>query len=477
MSTTAAVPETSPRRGGNAIALLINQLTRILAGLGISVLLGRFGGPTMLGWQALLSTLSRTTLPVMTLQSTQLISREVARAPEQAGTMRAIGYRFPLLALPLVALAVPAYLLWIEAPTAVLWCGMMLVVSQILRGFLSSEEGTAVGLRIAPLLVRGYVMRSLIIIALTAWWIDDSLMGLVGFFGASVIGDLVGWRVVRRTLSPLVPPHPPIRWSQVTAMLPAGFTFATMGVLGTLFNTFDNLMLERMKGAAELGLYTMPQLLLFYLAGMIHMVNSAFLPRLAALRDDPEQAAAEVATNVRVLSCAGVPVSVGGLMIGGPLLTSVMGPDFAAGEAVAAAVFVMMAPRVVSNTLSAGIIAWGREKARSGVLAAMVVLNVVLNLVLIPEQGALGAAVASLTCETGLVVGYFVIARKDVPGVRILRPMLPALAAAIPMAAVLHLTAGWNPWAQLPLAGATYFLASRLTGGWNLDALRRLRRI
>jgi O-antigen/teichoic acid export membrane protein len=63
---------------------------------------------------------------------------------------------------------------------------------------------------------------------------------------------------------------------------------------------------------------------------------------------------------------------------------------------------------LLSNTL----IISGREKINTWILVGATVLNIILNLVLIPIYGALGAACATLFCEVGLIAALSLQVQK-----------------------------------------------------------------
>jgi O-antigen/teichoic acid export membrane protein len=160
----------------------------------------------------------------------------------------------------------------------------------------------------------------------------------------------------------------------------------------------DFLMLGWWQPEAQVGLYkvaTSGASLTVAGLGVLAMITN---PRFAALfkTQDTRQLARLAAYAAGFGLTAALPVFVVFLFWGGPILSLVFGPSFVGGTA---ALIILTAGQALSaffGTCVGLLNMTGHEKhAMRGVLVATV-LNVVLNLVLIPRFGIEGAAVATL---------------------------------------------------------------------------------
>jgi O-antigen/teichoic acid export membrane protein len=88
-------------------------------------------------------------------------------------------------------------------------------------------------------------------------------------------------------------------------------------------------------------------------------------------------------------------------------------------------------------------------------------VNVILNLVLIPPYGYLGAAVASTITEVALFAGGWWLLRRHLASLSIVGSIAPVLASAAAMGIVVYLIRAW-PLAVVIVLGAAVYLAGLL---------------
>jgi O-antigen/teichoic acid export membrane protein len=88
-------------------------------------------------------------------------------------------------------------------------------------------------------------------------------------------------------------------------------------------------------------------------------------------------------------------------------------------------------------------------------------VNVILNLVLIPPYGYLGAAVASTITEVALFAGGWWLLRGHLASLSIVGSIAPVLASAAAMGIVVYLIRAW-PLAVVIVFGAAVYLAGLL---------------
>ena len=89
--------------------------------------------------------------------------------------------------------------------------------------------------------------------------------------------------------------------------------------------------------------------------------------------------------------------------------------------------------RMLGNTLSLSLSATDRQRHRMIAVAAAATLNVALNVVLIPIWSYLGAAVATIICESSLLVAYAILLRQVAGRSDLLRSLNLPGAATVPM--------------------------------------------
>jgi len=203
--------------------------------------------------------------------------------------------------------------------------------------------------------------------------------------------------------------------------------------------------LERFRPIQEVAFYAIPfsmatQVLVF--ARTFSSTASVNLMTKVASRT--EAARAQTALILRYVSLFAMPMLFGMAALAGPVIRTFYGAGFDAAAAPAAVLGVTSVARAALTPLMFTLAAFERQGRAIVVTFGCAVLNVALDLVLIPAHGALGAAIANGIAQTAAVAG---IALYMTQGMRIpldlrrLARIAAAAAGSVLPAAVLSFTA------------------------------------
>lgn len=247
-------------------------------------------------------------------------------------------------------------------------------------------------------------------------------------------------------------------------------------LMRVLFFSFDVLFLGFMIGEAAVGLYTAAYRICFVVTALATALTFSFLPEFTrAARSGRGDVAGIAGRSLELSSVLVAPVVVGGVVLAGPLLTAIFGAPYAE----AAVAFQLLLPSVglslLRGTPSNVMLVYGRLRLDMWILVVATLLNVALNLLLIPRYGLEGAAVATLAAEAlNLLLGFAAAARLGVPFR--LRPYTRSLAAAAVMGAVvLAVGPSVHVFLRVALGGVTYLAALAAFRGVPDDARPHLR--
>ena len=132
-----------------------------------------------------------------------------------------------------------------------------------------------------------------------------------------------------------------------------------------------------------------------------------------------EETAAFIAKSLRTYVLIGAPVVAGIAAVGPALLTSLASDKYAAAGPLLAWIIAGMVVDGMNAMVGAGLFIHRKTRAIMIIVICCALLNVGLNLVLIPVMGIMGSAVATLASYSGSCW------RWDSPGRRLLRVPLP----------------------------------------------------
>ncbi len=272
-----------------------------------------------------------------------------------------------------------------------------------------------------------------IIGALVAGW------GPVGVAAGFLLGTLVGWTSHRRALHPLVDALPVRALSREDLRLAARATFliGLSGLVLMLLFRLDVVLLGYFKGDEGVAVYSVAYRLLETLLFVAFAINQAVLPVMSATAS-PERRRSGYERAMSVAGFIYVPFFVVSLLEGRAILDLLFGTRY--GDPAAPALAWLAAAPVFYAAAFFGtslLISLHRNRTLLFATVTALVVNVVLNLILIPPYGPAGAAAATTAAygiQTLVSVGSL---RQSGEKPRVFVPLLPAAAACVPLAALL----------------------------------------
>ena len=267
------------------------------------------------------------------------------------------------------------------------------------------------------------------------------------------------------------------RWdrSRLSAWVKSAWPLVGHALLGLVIFNSDLLFLRGFRGRVEVGLYAAAYALVSFLLNVGWTYAQSLLPTLTRLDREGGDAASLFQTAFAQVFVVILPVAVGGAMVSAPLILVVFGEEYAAAGA-ALAVLVWSVPLSLARSLSiVSLISRDRQDLVLRTTTSSAVVNLILNILLIPPFGLMGAAAATVITEGQRAALAYVFTRSvGFPHVRVARfwkPLLPAAAMAVALwlAAPLHVAV------QIPLGALVYAVgliglgAVRLRGGVGLN--------
>jgi O-antigen/teichoic acid export membrane protein len=283
------------------------------------------------------------------------------------------------------------------------------------------------------------VIESLLLLGLTVYGVFNH-QGVAYFLWAYVATyafDCIFFSVLLRTLK-----IARFRWRFEPALLRQwfwmGLPFAVTFVLTTLYWKLDVPLLKLFKGSAEVGWYSFAykpfEALLFVPITMLGVV----LPVLAVYqRNSIDRLRAAVAMFFKALLMVGWPLSVGVVVLAYPLagLWSGFYPQSIPALQILALAYVFA---FVNNAFIGALTVLDRQATYAKAAGASLVVNLILNLILIPTYGYLAAAWTTVVTEMVLVGAGWWLTAKHLGNLHLPAASWRPILAGIVMGAVLY---------------------------------------
>lgn len=241
-------------------------------------------------------------------------------------------------------------------------------------------------------------------------------------------------------------------------------------ILRTVVISFDVVLLGLMVPTQQVGLYSAAYRIVFFVMALVYASHVAFLPEMARSKSEPRELSLILSRAVGLALTVTVPFVVGGILIASPLMNLIFGNEYGGGATALKLLLFSLLLLGIHGATRNVFLSLQQLRTETYVVAAGVVANVILNLILIPRFGITGAAVATVAGELVILVSAFaVLARFDISA-RV-KESIPAIVSGVLMAAALLLFGTARPaWESVLVGGAVYGLA---IGVMTLLARRR----
>lgn len=219
-------------------------------------------------------------------------------------------------------------------------------------------------------------------------------------------------------------------------LLKAGPTFVAIAVFATIYWRIDVLMLSLMVNLNEVGLYGASYRMMEIAKVLPQSICIALYPAVShAAAYEPERLRRLGADTLRFLWVMTLPIAVGVTALARPILVFTVGEPFLPATNVLYVLIWTIVPYAVTRYYAFVLVAANRQRVDLLLNVVMAFVNVLLNLVLIPRYGALGAAIATLLSVAMFAAGQCLYMLRYLPDhLAALPPLSRPMVASVVMA-------------------------------------------
>jgi O-antigen/teichoic acid export membrane protein len=380
-----------------AIANISNKLILSI----LFMIMVRYLGDVFFGKYSFAITLVTLFAIISDLGMGTLISREITRDKESLSkyfvNVTAIKLATSLLAYALIIIAInfldyPAdtkFAVYILGLYALANTAIISFIDPIFRAFENMEYEALVG-----------IVQNILTLALGAlvMYLNLGFMVLMTVF---VVGSLVGlatgvfivfkkYTIRRAALN--------LRFSlQFMGSLSA---FAMNAILVTLYANIDKILLSMLRGDAVVGLYSSVKTLVNVMLILSGAYNGAIFPAMVkAYVSNMDTLKYLYEKSFKYLFMISLPIAVGTTLLANGIVALLLGNDFTGAAAMLQILVWMLIFMYLNNMTGNMFCSINKQIVGSTLAGVLVVINITLNLLLIPFLGGIGTAVAAVVTE------------------------------------------------------------------------------
>lgn len=204
--------------------------------------------------------------------------------------------------------------------------------------------------------------------------------------------------------------------------------------LGTIMGNTDIYMLGVWKDPTEIGLYASIQRIQSFIVIIPSTIAIAIFPLMSRLIiTDKTQSRMVLEKTLVLIMLIGLPIALGGMILADQIVLSVFGQGYLGAIPIMQVLMLMMLASFPLFLLSNAILTHNKQKELVPVYMLGILVNILLNFLLIPQFGAVGAAVATLV-STGTITIFIWIKLKIIDNFEIFPKLKIAFLANLVMA-------------------------------------------
>lgn len=260
------------------------------------------------------------------------------------------------------------------------------------------------------------------------------------------------------------------------ALLRVAPTFLLVGIFATLYWRIDVFMLSKMRPVEDVGYYGAAWRLLELAMVVPQSLCLSLYPQLvAALREDRDRVARLGALASRWLLALALPAAVVCTVLARPILRLFYGEGFDAAVSSLVVLLWTLVPYGIVRYHAHLLVGADHQRVDLWMNVAMTVVNVLMNLALIPAMGPVGAAIATLVSVLVYAGAQVAFLARRLPGTAAplgfaLHPLVASLGAGL-VAWALRDAPVLLPASAAGLAYLAILLASGFVDGRELESL------
>ncbi len=439
--------------GRRFVTLAVGETASRLLAFVASVYVARTLGASVYGVVAAATTVMLYLAFVADLGIDMLGVREVAEHPDALRTTLPpiLGARL-LVSVILIALTVPSALFWLPKPDG----PVLAVFSVTLLTVALGTRWVHLGLEQAASASWARVLNEVTAATCVLLFVHtpDNLLRVPM---AQVIGETLGALFLFRTLPPAVRRFRiELRAGVIAPLLRRSWTLVLHGLLGLAIFNSDFLFLRVMKGSDAVGYYAAAYTLISFAQNLGVAYTMSLIPSITRVRTDASAARALFDTAMAQVMAGGLPVTIGGVLVAGPLMALIYGAGYASSVQPLQLLLLVIPVALLRNVAQAVLLANQRPDLMLRTAAWAAGANVILNVLLIPPWGLAGAALATLATEAVRTVLALRYSAQLGLAMTPLRRLARTAVAATIMGACVYVVADRSVFVSIPVGAVAY---------------------
>lgn len=246
--------------------------------------------------------------------------------------------------------------------------------------------------------------------------------------------------------------------------------FTAISIFGFIYMRIDIIMLSLMKGDAVVGWYSAASSLTYGLKAIPHILMSALLPVMSYYYvTSKDMLKNTFEKSFKYLFIFGLPISVGTTLLSDKIILFFYGQQFTNSIIVLQILAWDILLIFLYTCLAFLLISINKQYVMAVIAGCTALINVVLNLFLIPWLSYTGAAIATIAAEGFLLVAYFYLTSRNFHSISLQKIILKPILACVIMGLFVYTFHNFNLILIILIAASLYFVVLYLVKGFSKE--------
>ena len=209
-----------------------------------------------------------------------------------------------------------------------------------------------------------------------------------------------------------------IKWYFSKESLKIIYNFSWPIIIISLFSfifNIDSIMLGQLKSVADVGLYSAAQRIVQFTAIIPAFIAMSIFPILSKNESDDGRLANIFEKIMTIVFAIGIPLAIGGFLLSTKIMFFVFGHEYVSGGLTLGILMISILASFPNIILTNVIFSKNLQRTFIAATSFGVLANIVLNLLLIPKYGALGAAISVTATQLLIMVINWQKLKKIIP--------------------------------------------------------------
>jgi len=319
-------------------------------------------------------------------------------------------------------------------------------------------------------ILRAFILTSFVIIALLQG------MGLIVVASIYLITEIILFVLSLIMIKRFISLKPEFDFPFIKNLVKQSIPFAFTSVFYTLYYYIDSVMLSKMKGDYEVGIYGAAYGIPVVLNSIPAIYTSAIFPVISRFYMDSKKSLIYTyERSLKYMSVIAFPISMILFLSSYNIVHFLYGSGYHASGFILKVLSVVVVFRFISYLNGIVLASVNRQKERVVFQGITAGINIVLNLALIPPMGFIGAAIATIISEFFLLIFYLSLVFKYVVSIKTLLVVLKPLMATMIILPVLFINI--SAFITIPSAITAYLIFIFIFKVFDKEDIRLLKKV